>query len=201
MSDFRLEKARSVGIDAVCNVTWQSSADAVHDAFGDAGLRVAFECAGVEDSLDDAAQNIQKGGLIVVVGVYSGRPSVDMAIVNDRELRLVPTLMYQQSDYRQAVKWLSAGAVKVEPLISRHFAFSEYSDAYRFIDQNAQAILKVIIDLESEPVDRALRGAQRAATQSLYNRDRAHTEKLVLDPVCAARSCGRRAREPASCSR
>ena len=147
VADFRLDKAREVGIDATCNVARESFADAVRSAFGEAGFSIALECAGVEASLDDAVQNIEKGGQIIVVGVYSGRPRVDMAIVNDRELRLIGTLMYQQADYLQAVAWLSSGGVQLAPLISRHFPFAEYAEAYRFIDRNGQSTLKVMIDL------------------------------------------------------
>lgn len=55
---------------------------------GEEGFNVAFECAAVEASLDDAVQNIQKRGLIVVLAVYGERPRVDMAVVNDRELTI-----------------------------------------------------------------------------------------------------------------
>ena len=147
VSDFRLAKAREVGVDATCNVTCEPLAEAVGRAFGGAGFSVALECAGAEAALDDAVQNIAKGGRIIVVGVYGGRPRVDMAVVNDRELSLVGTLMYRQADYVQAVRWLASGAVRVEPLISRHFPFAAYADAYRFIDSSAQGALKVIIDL------------------------------------------------------
>lgn len=147
VADFRLEKAREVGIDAICNVAREPFAEAVHKAFGDAGFSIALECAGVEASLDDAVQNIEKGGQIIVVGVYSGRPRVDMAVVNDRELRLTGTLMYQQSDYRQAVAWLAGGGIQAAPLISRHFPLADYAEAYRFIDRNGPSSLKVIIDL------------------------------------------------------
>jgi len=147
VSDFRLQKATEVGIDATCNVSREPLAHAVQAAFGDEGFNVAFECAGVEASLDDAVQNIQKGGLIVVLAVYGQRPRVDMAIVNDRELTLTGTLMYQQSDYRQAVEWLASGDMKAAPLITKHFPFEAYADAYRFIDQHSSSCLKVMIDL------------------------------------------------------
>jgi threonine dehydrogenase-like Zn-dependent dehydrogenase len=55
--------------------------------------------------------------------------------------------MYQQSDYQQAVEWLAAGSVKVAPLITKHFSFDAYADAYRFIEQHSHSCLKVMIDL------------------------------------------------------
>jgi len=116
--------------------------------FGDEGFDVAFEAVGVEASLDDAVQHIQKGGDIVVLGVFGGRPAVDMSVVGDRELSLIGTLMYKQNDYQQAVDWISSGAMITEPLVTKHFPFEQYEDAYHFIEKQGDSTLKVVIDLD-----------------------------------------------------
>jgi 2-desacetyl-2-hydroxyethyl bacteriochlorophyllide A dehydrogenase len=148
LSDFRLQKALEVGIDVACNVGHENVAEKVKQTFGDEGFDVAFEAAGVETSLDDAVQNIQKGGDIVVLGVFGDRPRIDMSIVGDRELSLIGTLMYQQNDYEQAVEWISSGAMITEPLVTKHFPFAEYEAAYRFIEKQADSTLTVVIDLD-----------------------------------------------------
>lgn len=148
LNDFRLEKAIEVGIDIVCNVGKSDFVEKVKKSFGDEGFDVAFEAAGVEASLDDAVQNIQKGGDIVVLGVFGDRPRVDMSVVGDRELSLIGTLMYQQNDYEQAVKWIADGSIIIEPLVTRHFPFEKYEDAYRYIEEQGETTLKVVIDLD-----------------------------------------------------
>lgn len=148
LSDFRLEKAVEAGIDLTCNVVNVNLAEKVEEVFGDEGFDVAFECAGVEASLDDAVQHIQKGGDIVVVAVYGGKPRVDMSVVGDRELSLIGTLMYQQDDYEQAVEWISSGAMITEPLVTGHFPFEEYEQAYHFIEKHGDSTLKIVISLD-----------------------------------------------------
>ncbi len=148
ISDFRLQKALAVKIDAVCNVKTENLEEKIKEVFGDEGFDVAFECAGVEVSLDNAVQYIQKGGDIVVVAVYGGRPKVDMSVVGDRELTLIGTLMYQQHDYEQAVEWIADGSIITEPLVTGHFPFEKYEEAYCFIDRQADTTLKVVIDLD-----------------------------------------------------
>ena len=148
MSEFRLKKALDVGVDATCNVKTENFADKAKEVFGDDGFDVAFEAVGAEASLNDAVQNIQKGGDIVVLGVFGDRPRVDMSVVGDRELSLIGTLMYQQNDYKQAVEWISDGSMITEPLVTRHFPFEKYEDAYRFIDEQGDLTLKVVIDLD-----------------------------------------------------
>lgn len=147
LSDFRLQKAKDVGVDAVCNVRTQSFADTVAEVFGDEGFDVAFEAVGVESSLDDAVQHLQKGGDIVVLGVFGDRPRVDMSVVGDREISLIGTLMYKQADYEQAVEWMASGQMITEPLVTKHFPFEQYEDAYRFIEAQGDKTLKVVIDM------------------------------------------------------
>ncbi|MBT8045433.1 MAG: alcohol dehydrogenase catalytic domain-containing protein [Verrucomicrobiae bacterium] len=148
LSDFRLQKALDVGIDAVCNVSKESFAEKAKEVFGDEEFDVAFEAVGVEASLDDAVQNIQKGGDIVVLGVFGGRPAVDMSVVGDREISLIGTLMYQQNDYETAVDWISSGSMITEPLVTKHFPFEQYEEAYHFIERQGDSTLKVVIDLD-----------------------------------------------------
>ena len=148
LSDFRLEKALEAGIDAACNVRKETFADKVKEVFGDEGFDVAFECAGVEASLDDAVQHIQKGGDIVVVAVYEGRPRVDISVMGDRELSLIGTLMYQQNDYEQAVEWIANGSMITEPLVTGHFPFEQYEEAYHFIEKEGETTLKIVIDMD-----------------------------------------------------
>jgi L-iditol 2-dehydrogenase/threonine 3-dehydrogenase len=147
LSEFRLEKARACGIPNTCNVKQEKLADAVKRVFGDESFDIAFEAVGVESALDDAVQTIRKGGRIVVLGVFGDRPRVDMSIVGDRELSLIGTLMYKHEDYEQAVKWIASGALVTEPLISRHFPFTQYADAYHFIEAQGDKTLKVMIDV------------------------------------------------------
>ncbi len=147
LSAFRLEKARECGIESVCHLPATSLADAAREAFGADSFDVAFEAVGAERALDDAVQNIQKGGDIVVLGVFGERPRVDMSIVGDRELTLVGTLMYTHEDYEQAVRWIAADAVKTLPLVTRHVGFEQYPEAYRYIEEQGDKTLKVMIDV------------------------------------------------------
>lgn len=147
LSEFRLGKALDAGIDGVCNVGQEALGEKCKTFFGDEGVDVAFEAVGMERSLDDAIQNIQKGGSVVVLGVFGKRPQVDMSTVGDREISLIGTLMYNQDDYIQAVDWISSGAMKTTILVTKHFAFEDYEKAYHFLEGQADKTLKVIIDV------------------------------------------------------
>ncbi len=146
-SDRRLEIARACGLRATSNARAESLTSAVARVFGEDGFDVAFECAGVEATITAAVETIAKGGTIIVVGVFADKPRVDLGLVQDRELNLRGTLMYQRRDYEQAVALIAARKIVVEPLESKHFALDAYAEAYALIAHQPETSLKVFIDL------------------------------------------------------
>ncbi|MBI9018860.1 MAG: alcohol dehydrogenase catalytic domain-containing protein [Phycisphaerae bacterium] len=147
ISDYRLEIAKQVGIDAVCNVKNQSLEDAVKQEFGDDGFDVGVEVAGVEASLKSLVTGVGKGGTVLIVGVYEEMPKVDMSVVCEHELTVKGSMMYRHDDWVQAVEWMASGQVKTAPLDSKHFSFEDYLLAYKFIEDEGDKVMKVMIDL------------------------------------------------------
>jgi len=147
LSDFRLEIAKQCGTANTSNAAKESLAEAAERVFGEEGFEVAFEAVGVEATMDAAVGNIEKGGTIVVLGVFGEKPRIDMSIVGDREQSIIGTLMYKHKDYVKAVELIASGEVITEPLVTKHFSFEQYVDAYKFIDAQGDKTLKVMIDL------------------------------------------------------
>jgi L-iditol 2-dehydrogenase len=147
LSEHRLEVARRCGLAHTSNPAQETLSAAVRRAFGERGFDLAFECVGVEATLTAAVENIAKGGTLVVVGVFGDKPRLDLGLVQDRELHIVGTLMYQRPDYEQAVAWVASGDIVTEPLMSEHFPMDRYLDAYRYIDEKRDQTMKVFIDV------------------------------------------------------
>lgn len=147
LSDFRLEIAQQCGIDHTSNPRTESLSKASQRVFGSMGFDVAFEAVGVQPTMDAAIDAIQKGGIIVVLGVFEEKPRIDMSIVGDRELSLIGTLMYQHDDYYKAIHLIHTKQIVTDPLVTKHFPFEAYADAYQFIDQQGDKTLKVMINL------------------------------------------------------
>jgi L-iditol 2-dehydrogenase len=147
VGDFRLEIARQCGIEHVSDARSESLKAAADRVFSARGIDVVFDCAGVQATISAAVESVNKGGTIVIVAVYGDQPHVDMAVVGDRELTLVGTLMYQYPDYEEAVRMLARGDIRTKPLETRHFPFEQYADAYAYIDAEGPRSMKVFIDV------------------------------------------------------
>lgn len=147
ISDYRLELAQRCGIPAVSNSIREPLDEAVKRVFGDEGFEVAFECVGIEKTMEGAIENIQKGGTIIVVGVFGEKPRINLGFVQDRELTIRGTLMYKASDYHRAVDLIASNKVTLEPLISKVFPFAKYLDAYQYIIEQGDMSMKVFVNV------------------------------------------------------
>ena len=145
--DFKLQKAEECGIENTLNILTTPFREGVQAAFGDEGFQVGFEAAGVQASLDALIANVEKGGEVVILGVYSRNPTVNMYFLGEHELNVFGSMMYRHEDYLEAAALIAAGKIILDPLISKHFPFDQYLDAYHYIGENADKVMKVMIDL------------------------------------------------------
>jgi L-iditol 2-dehydrogenase/threonine 3-dehydrogenase len=91
--------------------------------------------------------HVEKGGDIVILGVYSKNPTVNMYFLGEHELNVFGSMMYRKEDYEEAVRMIDSGKIVTEPLISKHFSFESYREAYSYIEQKGDKTMKVMIDL------------------------------------------------------
>ena len=148
ISDYKLAKARDCGIDAAVNAGEVELDEAILENFGPDRADLIVECVGAQETITQAVACARKGTTIVIVGVFGEKPVVDLGLVQDRELSLVGTLMYQETDYRRAVELVGAGSLRLDPLITHRFPFAQYLEAYRAIEAAQGKTMKVMIDLE-----------------------------------------------------
>lgn len=149
VSPYKLDKARECGIEYTVNACEENLGEAILRDFGPSKADLMLECVGVEPTITDAVTYARKGTTIVVVGVFGRKPQVDLGLVQDRELSLVGTLMYQQADYERAVELVAGGRMALDKLITHRFPFERYLDAYHAIEASNGEYLKVMIDLNS----------------------------------------------------
>ena len=148
ISDIRLAKAAEVGVDVCVNTRERDFAQAFVETFGPDKADVIYDCAGTNITMDQAIQNARKGSTIILVAVFAGPATVDLAVLNDHELDLNTTMMYRNEDYIKAIELANEKKVQLKPLISKKFPFRSYLEAYQYIDENRESTMKVIIDVQ-----------------------------------------------------
>jgi len=147
VSEYKLEKARACGFEHVVNPQKEDLGQAILNAFGPDKADLILECVGVQDTITQAVSNARKGSTIIVVGVFGKKPLVDLGLVQDRELNMIGTLMYQKKDYIRAIELAGAGKLSLDQMVTHRFAFKDYLKAYEAIEASGGNYMKVMIDL------------------------------------------------------
>lgn len=145
--DLKLDIAKQCGITETTNLKKESFKDAVKRVFGSEGFQVAFKAVGAQVALTEVIENIENGGTVIIIGVYVQNPIVNMGFLGEHELNVLGSLMYRHEDYLESVDFVSKGIIKTAPLITQHFPFEKYHDAYKFIEKNTDQAVKVMIDI------------------------------------------------------
>ncbi len=149
ISDYRLELAKQCGADYIYNTKKADFAKSMIACFGADKADIIYDCAGNDITMGQAIQNARKGSMIVLVAVYAGMANVDLAKLNDSELDLNTSMMYRHEDYVDAIHFVEEGKIQLKPLMSRHFSFGDYLEAYEYIKNNSETTMKVLIDVDS----------------------------------------------------
>ncbi len=148
ISDYRLGLVKQLGADAVFNTAGKDFGEALLETFGPDKADVIYDCAGNDVTMNSAIQNARKGSTIILVAVFAKMANVDLAKLNDSELDLNTSMMYRHEDYAEAIRLVGEGKIRLEPLMSNHFAFKDYLKAYEYIDANREKTMKVLIDVQ-----------------------------------------------------
>jgi len=149
ISDVRLELAKKCGIDDCVNTQKVELEAAILENFGPNRADFILECAGAAKTLEQAIRFARRGTNIVLVGNFYDSVPVELGLVQRRELNLIGDMNYLPDDYEDAIRFIAAGKIKVNELISNHFPFRQYAAAYQYIDDNAGGnVMKVMIDVD-----------------------------------------------------
>jgi L-iditol 2-dehydrogenase len=142
----RLDLALALGADEAVNPSTTDLVAALEGAFGPWLADVIIECVGIAATARDAVRVARKGTRVVLAGVFEEEVTLNLGLVQDRELELVGTLMYVDEDFPTALALLRDGQVRAEPLISHRFPLGQAAQAFATADSREKA-LKVLIEV------------------------------------------------------
>jgi L-iditol 2-dehydrogenase len=146
--DERLEVARR------CGATWtgnpkKTDVVAAITQLQPLGLDCAFECAGQQQTLDQAVEVLKPGGQLLIVGI----PELDRVSLNIHTLRRkeiqVLNVRRQNHCTASAVEMISRGILNVEPLVTHHFSIAQSKEAFDLVEGYRDGVVKAIIHVSA----------------------------------------------------
>lgn len=141
----KLALARRCGIDWAVNTKNISLSQAVEDCFGADKADIIVDSAAnpfVFQSIMDAAR---KASIVVISGNYKEPVSFDVTQLQRREITLLGHMMYIRQEFDDALEQLSLGKIHTEGLITQEWTLSQYPEAFRFLDEHPEQVVKMVV--------------------------------------------------------
>jgi threonine dehydrogenase-like Zn-dependent dehydrogenase len=140
----RLVLGKELGADVIVNSREADPVAAVRDATGGRGADVTIECAGADDTFDQAIKMTKPGGRVILVAFYHGPVTADVADAVRRNLTIYTERGEGGTSVGRALALLAAGRIKAKPLVSRTFPLSRVHEGFEVVEKRIGDPIKVI---------------------------------------------------------
>ena len=133
------------GADHVINVRKENQAHRMRELTGGKGADSVLECAGGATSMQEALENVKRGGRIGVVAWYTGPVTMDMNLAVRSNVRIYAARGEGGMSSGRSLALMSQGKIVADPIITHHFKLDEVHDAFRTYVERLGNALKVVM--------------------------------------------------------
>jgi threonine dehydrogenase-like Zn-dependent dehydrogenase len=145
--DEELEFARTLGADAVVNVSHEDAKTATGRLVG-GGLDVVVETAGAVPAVEASTRLAREGGRVVLLGI-AGRDE-ELTLPADRialrDLSVFGSVGYTTAAWAQMVALLRERIVDVDPIVTHRFPLERFEDAFALMDAREGVVAKILLE-------------------------------------------------------
>jgi threonine dehydrogenase-like Zn-dependent dehydrogenase len=145
--DYRLAKARELGIARTLNPSGQAVREAALALTGGHGFDKVIECVGgrQEQTVADAIAMVKRGGQVTVVGTFpENKATIPIAYIKDREI----DLNFSRGNFRAfapCLELIASGHVNPDRYISHRFPLTRAEDALKLLEARETEAHKVVL--------------------------------------------------------
>jgi L-iditol 2-dehydrogenase len=147
VDEARLQMANELGADYTFNVGRDDYRRVLMDLTQGYGADLVFECSGAGPAAQNLLDLVRRAGQYVQIGLFGKPVAWDLDQICMKELTVTGSNASVPSAWDRALKLISAGLVKTEPLVSTVFPIPEWREAFDAFERRAG--LKTVL----EPVD------------------------------------------------
>jgi len=110
------------------------------------GMDVVYECAGQQETLDEAVELLKPGGRLVVVGILrTERVSFIIHKIRRKEITIV-NVRRQNHCTQTAIDLIATGKAKVDFMITHRFKLEQTQDAFDMAAEYRDGVIKALIE-------------------------------------------------------
>lgn len=145
VDETRLAMAREMGATHTLNSRDANVIEQIHALTHGRGADAALECVGATIPIKLAIDAVRKGATVTLIGNVSPAIELPLQSAVSRQIRLQGSCA-SSGEYRECIRLMSSGKIKVEPLISAVAPLTEGADWFRRLHAREPGLLKVVLE-------------------------------------------------------
>ena len=148
--DSKLELARACGADYAVNTKNKPLAEAIVECFGEDKADVIVDFAATPAVFQSVLEAARNASIIVISGNYKEPVTFNVPMLQRREINLLGHMMYLRGEFDDALEQLSLGKIRTEGLITQEWTLDQYGEAFRFIDEHPEKVVKMVVRIADD---------------------------------------------------
>lgn len=126
----RFEAGKSIGADLTINVDEQNIGEIIVKELGISSFDICFECAGINDSLNNCINYLKKMGYLIQMGLYGEDSNINFNSIVTGQLTIVGSMGFTWKTWEKSIKVLRDNLIKSNLFITHTYKLSEWKDAF-----------------------------------------------------------------------
>jgi L-iditol 2-dehydrogenase len=140
----RLALGRELGADVTVNAREEDPVAAVREATDGKGADTVIDCAGGDETFDQAIKMTKPAGRIILVAFYHGPVTADLSDAVRRNLTIHTERGEGGTTVGQALRLLAAGRIQAKPLVSHTYPLSRVHEGFDVLEKRTGDAMKII---------------------------------------------------------
>ena len=110
------------------------------------GVDAVFECAGEQETLDEAIELLRPGGRLMLIGIPEfERVSFVIDKMRRKEITLV-NVRRQKGCTQTAIDWIREGRIDVNYMVTHRFQWERTAEAFEMVAGYREGVIKAVIE-------------------------------------------------------
>jgi len=144
--DYRNRTAKNAGAVWAGNPDKENIVEAILER-EPSGMDVVYECAGQQETLDEAVELLKPGGKLILIGIPRlERISFSIDKIRRKELTLI-NIRRQNGCTQTAIDLIASGKINVDFMITHRFEFEDTPAAFEMVSDYRDGVVKAMISV------------------------------------------------------
>ncbi|KZS22367.1 hypothetical protein BMY_0187 [Wohlfahrtiimonas chitiniclastica] len=149
LSDSRLEMAKAMGATHIINSGKEDAVTAVRNIVP-RGVDVAFEVAGVQQTVEQSINVTRPRGTMVIISIFAAPITWHPMQLINTGVKVTSSIAYSPSSFQETIDLMASGQLDVTPIVTKKIVFDEIvNEGFEtLVSDKTQA--KILVTLSGE---------------------------------------------------